>query len=66
MESAVVVEQPRARVSVEIETMARGPAKVTVRVDGDTTEEAAREALATYQSTVRELYKFEAELEKKT
>jgi len=59
--SAVVVEAPRARVSVEIETMSKGPAKVTVRVDGEYTEAVAEEALSTYQYMVRELATIEGD-----
>lgn len=50
--SAVVIESPRARVSVEIERMTRGPAKVSVRVDGEDSEAAAREALRIYGALV--------------
>ncbi len=50
--SAVVVESPRARVSIEIERMSKGPAKVSVRVDGDDSESVAREALHIYGALV--------------
>lgn len=61
LSTSVVVEIPRPRVSVEIETMARSPAKVSVRIDGTDAEAVAAEALAVYQSTVRALSEFEQE-----
>lgn len=60
--TSVVVEIPRPRVSVEIETMARGPAKVTVRIDGTDAEAVSAEAFATYRSMVRALSDFERQL----
>lgn len=45
--------------SVEIETMARGPAKVTVRVDDDDPNVAAFEAFELYRKLVKQLAKFE-------
>lgn len=47
--SAVVVEAPRARISIEIERMARGPAKVSIRVDGDDIDSVAEEVYAAYE-----------------
>jgi hypothetical protein len=46
--SAIVVESPRSRVSVEIERMTRGPAKISVRVDGEDSDAIAGEVLAIY------------------
>jgi membrane protein implicated in regulation of membrane protease activity len=46
--SAIVVESPRSRVSVEIERMTRGPAKVSVRIDGEDSDAVAEEVLAIY------------------
>lgn len=50
-----MIEQPRSRVSVEIERMTKGPAKVSVRIDGDDSIQVAAEALATYQNLVNDL-----------
>lgn len=41
--------------SVEIERMTRGPAKVSVRVDGEDIDAVAMEALAVYQNMVESL-----------
>lgn len=57
--STVVIEQPRARVSVEIERMSRGPAKVSVRVDGDDSQAIADEALKTYEDMIGRIAKIE-------
>lgn len=62
--SAILVEAPRSRVSVEVERMARGPAKVTVRIDGDNSEAVAQEVLSIYQLMVREVSTIEDQLEK--
>lgn len=47
--SAIVMEMPRARVSIEIERMVRGPAKVSIRVDGDNIDSVAEEVYAAYE-----------------
>lgn len=41
-------EAPRARVSIEIERMTKGPPKVSVRIDGDDSDAAADEAIRIY------------------
>ena len=46
--SAVVVELPRSRVTVEVERMSRGPAKVSIRIDGEDSDACAAEALGVY------------------
>jgi len=45
----------RPKASVEIETMAKGTPKVTVRVDDDNPWSAASQALLVYQDTVKNL-----------
>jgi hypothetical protein len=47
----------RPRASVEIETLAKGPPKVTVRVDDDDIANACRSAIYHYISTVYALEK---------
>jgi hypothetical protein len=51
-------------VSVEIERMTKGPAKVSVRIDGDDSEDVAAEALAIYQNLVTNLELFSTDEEK--
>lgn len=41
-------EAPRARVSIEIERMTKGPPKVSVRIDGGDSDAAADEAIRIY------------------
>lgn len=53
--STVVLEVPRSRATVEIERMTKGPAKITVRIDGDDTEKLAEEALSIYEHLVEEV-----------
>lgn len=58
--SAVVIESPRPRVSVEIERMSKGPAKVSVRIDGEDSEVVGREALKIYASLAYAVEKLES------
>lgn len=57
--SSIVLDAPRARVTVEIESMARGPAKVTVRVDGDDSDTTAAEAYRVYEETRNKINELE-------
>lgn len=60
---AVVIEVPRSRVSVEIERLARGPAKVSIRVDGDDLGATADEAFEAYKNVVARVDKLFADEE---
>lgn len=52
--SGATAETPlRAKATVEIESMTKGPPKVTVRVDDDDPDTAAQECLRVYNSTVQ-------------
>jgi hypothetical protein len=51
--SAVVIETPRPRVSIEIERMTKGPAKVSVRIDGDDSEAVAQEVFRIYEGLIQ-------------
>lgn len=57
---AVVLETSRARVSIEIERMTKGPAKVSVRVDGDDSNAAALEALQVYEDMIIRIAEIES------
>lgn len=59
--SAVVLESPRSRVSIEIERMTRGPAKVSVRIDGDDSGAVAVEVFNVYEALIRNVNKLEPE-----
>lgn len=56
---AIAETEQRPRATVEIETMAKGPAKVTVRVDGDDPAAAALECLRVWQLTTKALVEFD-------
>lgn len=58
--SAVIVESPRPRVSIEIERMTKGPAKVSVRIDGDSSTAVAEETFSVYSQLTAQLAALEA------
>lgn len=55
-----MLETSRARVSIEIERMTKGPAKVSVRVDGDDSNAAALEALQVYEDMIIRIAEIES------
>jgi hypothetical protein len=61
--TGVLVETRRPTCTVEIETMSKGPPKVTVRIDADDPDEARDTAVRIYNETNVALAAFEEEEE---